>query len=113
PGNYTLAAVAAAHADITAAPITGSFTADTKVYDAPTAATVSSRDLSGVVEGDAVSLTGGTARFGNKNVATGKTVALTGASLSGTDAGNYTLDSVADANAAITALSLTGSPAAN
>ena len=34
-------------------------------------------------------LTGGTATFDNKNVGTGKTVTLTGATLTGADAGNY------------------------
>src|SRR5438093_11298166 len=38
----------------------------------------------------------------------GKTVTLTGAGLSGTDAGNYVLDSVATATASITAKHITG-----
>jgi hypothetical protein len=59
--------------------------------------------------GDVVSLTGGTASFSDKTVANGKTVTLAGASLSGIDAGNYVLDSVATATANITALHITGS----
>ena len=47
-----------------------------------------------MVGGDTVSLAGGTATFDNKNVGTGKTVTLTGATLTGADAGNYTLTSV-------------------
>ena len=47
------------------------------------------RSLNGDVAGDAVTLTGGTATFGNKNVGTDKTVTLTGAMLAGADAGNY------------------------
>ena len=49
-----------------------------------------------------VSLTGGTATFADKNVGNGKTVTLTGATLSGRDAGNYILDSVATTTANIT-----------
>ena len=44
-----------------------------------------------------MSLTGGTAAFADKNVGTGKTVTVTGLTLSGTDAGNYTRQHHADA----------------
>src|SRR5207253_516478 len=44
---------------------------------------------------------GGTATFADKNVGTGKIVTLTGASLTGVDAGNYVLDSVATTTANI------------
>ena len=60
-----------------------------------------------------MALTGGTASFGNKNAAKGKTVTLTGAGLSGDDAGNYTLASVATATADITPKALTGAFTAN
>src|SRR5207302_11022735 len=78
-------------------------------YDGTNAATVLTRSLVGAIGGDAVSLTGGTAVFSDKSVANGKTVTLTGASLSGLDAGNYVLDSVATATANITAKHITGS----
>ena len=42
-----------------------------------------------IVAGDTVSLIGGTATFANKNVGTGKTVTLAGATLTGADEGNY------------------------
>ena len=84
-------------------PITGSFTADNKVYDGNNSATVLTRSLSGTITGDNVSLTGGTATFADKNVGNGKTVTLTGATLSGTDAGNYNLTSVSTTTAAIKA----------
>src|SRR5206468_11800049 len=71
--------------------------------------TVLTRSLSGTIMGDVVSLTGGTATFNDKNVGMGKTVTLTGASLSGLDAGNYVLDSVATTVANITAKHITGS----
>src|SRR5215218_1219101 len=90
--------------------VTGSFTTQNKVYDGDASATVLTRTLSGVISGDTVSLTGGTATFDTKNVGTAKTVTLSGASLSGTDAGNYTLASgpITD-TADITAKTVTGS----
>src|SRR5204862_5702896 len=89
--------------------ITGSFTASSKPYDGNTSATVLTRSLTGAISGDMVSLTGGSAAFNDKTVANGKTVTLTGASLTGGDAGNYILDSVATTTANITALHVTGS----
>ena len=89
--------------------VTGSFSADDKVYDGTTVAT-GTRSLSGAISGDDVSLTGGTATFDNRNVGPSKTVTLSGASLSGADAGNYVLASgpITD-TAAITAKPVTGS----
>ena len=109
-GNYNLTSVNTTTASITAKAITGSFTANNKVYDGTTAASVASTSLSGVVAGDvgAVSLTGGTATFADKNVGINKTVTLTGAILSGAASGNYTLTSVATDQANITALGITG-----
>jgi hypothetical protein len=74
--------------------ITG-ITANNKVYDGTTAATISGTpSLAGVVGGDTVNITGTpTATFVNKNVGTGKTVNVTGYTLSGADADNYTLTS--------------------
>jgi hypothetical protein len=92
PGTFT----------ITHKPITGSFVAADKTYDGNTDATVTSRALSGLVSGDTVSLDGRSAAFDTKNAGTAKTVTLAGATLSGADAGNYTLDSVATAKANIT-----------
>ncbi len=75
------------------ATVTGSITANSKVYDGTTAATIATRTLSGVLAGDNVSLSGGTATFADKNVGTAKIVTATGLSLSGLDAGNYQLSS--------------------
>src|SRR5262249_51568344 len=70
-------------------------TAADKVYDATTSATLNatSTTLSGVVSGDSVSLNSASASgaFADKNVGTAKTVNVSGMSLSGSDAGNYTL----------------------
>ncbi|HET7691029.1 MAG TPA: YDG domain-containing protein [Nocardioidaceae bacterium] len=107
-GNYTIIAVNPTTADITALHITGSFTADDKVYDGNDSAEVLTRTLIGALGGDAVFLTDGTAKFDDENVGNNKTVTLTGASLTGGDAGNYALDSVNTAKANITALPIVG-----
>jgi YDG domain/MBG domain (YGX type) len=87
---------AAATLTVTAKGTIGSFTADNKVYDATTSATVLTRTLSGVLAGDVanVSLSGGTAAFADANAANAKVVTLTGSVLAGTAAGNYSLTSV-------------------
>ncbi len=65
----------------------------TKSDDATDAATVTigSRSVAVVFSGDNLTLTGGTATFSDKNVGTGKTVTLTGATLGGADTGTYNL----------------------
>src|SRR6185369_5479140 len=47
------------------------------------------------------------ATFGDKNVGSGKTVSVSGVSVNGTDVGNYTFNTTAEATADITARSLT------
>ena len=93
---------------IVAKHITATFTAAGKVYDGKTSATVTSRTLVGLAGNDAVTLIGGTATFSSKNAGT-QTVTLTGATLSGTVARNYILDSVATTTAVISPKALTGS----
>jgi hypothetical protein len=92
---------------ISAKSVTGHFTADGKTYDGGVGATVLTRSLTGVVGSDDVSLSGGTASFSSADVGDGKTVTLTGASLSGANAGNYTLGAVNTTTAGITAKGLT------
>jgi hypothetical protein len=102
-GNYVLGTVATTTANITAATVTGSFTANNKTYDGTTAATIASRSITGgVIGSEDVSLTGGTATFDTKDAGTGKTVTGTGFTLAGADAGNYVLGTVATALADIT-----------
>lgn len=113
-GNYQLGnTTATTTANITPLHITGSFTAANKVYDGTTSATVLTRSLVGTLNGDNTSLSGGTATFSDKNAGVNKTVTLTGAILTGTDAGNYALDSVASATATITPAPLTITAATN
>ncbi|WP_163364873.1 YDG domain-containing protein, partial [Escherichia coli] len=70
-----------------------------------------------VVAGDNLTVATSTGNFSDKNVGTGKTVNITGLTLGGTDAGNYTLaSSTASTTANITAAQLgaiTGITAAN
>lgn len=112
-GNYTVNTTATTAAAITPLEITGSFTAANKAYDGTVAATIAGRFVSGQVDGDAVSLTGGTAAFTYKNVGTGKTVTATGLRLTGEDAGNYTVNNSAATTATITPRSLTAGITAN
>jgi hypothetical protein len=88
--------------EIVALNLVGSFTADNKVYDSTTSATVLIRSLATVIAPDVVTLDGGTATFDTKNVGNGKTVTLAGAALAGADAGNYSLTSVNTTTADIT-----------
>src|SRR5690606_16677346 len=88
-GNYTLALTTTA-ANIFRKAISGSVSADDKTYDG-TVAGSGSVSLNGVLSGDTVSTTGGTFTFADKNAGTDKTVSVSGVTLSGTDAGNYTL----------------------
>jgi hypothetical protein len=78
-------------ANITPKELTGSFTAENKVYDGTTDATIATRSLSGEVSGDDVSLSGGTATFGTASAGQGKTVSATDFTLAGNAKANYTL----------------------
>ncbi|MBU1297375.1 MAG: filamentous hemagglutinin N-terminal domain-containing protein, partial [Gammaproteobacteria bacterium] len=71
--------------------ITATYTADNKVYDGNTDVTVNG-SLSGIISGDDVSFSQ-TAEFDNKNAGENKTVTVSGLTLSGDDAANYSLAS--------------------
>ncbi|WP_256012193.1 YDG domain-containing protein [Desertivirga xinjiangensis] len=108
--NYSLKEVTNTTADITAKEITGSFTAENKVYDGTDAATILTRTVTPLSTDEGkLELTAGTATFNNAHAGTGKTVTATGMSLSGDAAANYTLKSVNATTADITALEITGS----
>ena len=98
-GTHTLNASFASKGSLEASMVNGTLTvfaknlivtttASNKVYDGTTAASVAYIDNR--VPGDSLTLTG-TAAFADKNVAIGKTVTVTGITISGPDAGNYTL----------------------
>ena len=106
-GNYQLASTSAATtADITARTLTVSATSVNKVYDGTIAATVTLSDNR--VTGDALTASYTAAVFADKNVGTGKTVSVSGISVTGTEAGNYAVNTTTASTAAdITARSLT------
>jgi filamentous hemagglutinin family protein len=106
-GNNYVVTVNTAPGTITPLALVGAITAANKVYDGNVTATITSRSLATVLAGDAVSYVGGTAVFGDKNVANGKTVTGTGLSLGGADAGNYTVNTTATTTANITPAPLT------
>ncbi len=76
--------------------VTGGLTPAGKTYDGNTSVssiTVGSPTLAGVVPGDAVSLdtSAPVGTYADRNAGVGKSVTITGLTLSGTDAANYTL----------------------
>jgi autotransporter-associated beta strand protein len=115
--NYTLVLPTGLTADITARALTVSgLLALDRVYDAGVAATLGGAPVLNSVAGDAVTLAGtATASFADKNAGTAKPVAVTGYTLAGADAGNYTLQQPAGLVASITPrpLDVAGLVAAN
>ncbi|MFN6936085.1 MAG: YDG domain-containing protein, partial [Tsuneonella sp.] len=89
-GNYTVNLPASVLADILKKALSATITINGKTYDGTTAAT-GSVALNGVVAGDTVGTSGTAFAFTDKNAGTGKTVSVSGTTLTGTDSGNYTL----------------------
>ncbi len=108
--NYVLAE--GGHVTTTKASITprsvsvSGITADDKIYDGNTNATLNTGDANivGLIGNDSVSIAeGATGTFADKNVGSDKTVSYSGLTLTGTDAPNYALDaSQATTTASIT-----------
>ncbi|MDY0745959.1 YDG domain-containing protein [Paucibacter sp. R3-3] len=87
-------------------PVSG-LVAQNKIYDGTTAATLQNTGVVQALGNDQVTVSGGTGQFADKNVGTGKTVIVTGVTLSGPDAGNYSATSAQNnLTADITPLSL-------
>lgn len=107
-GNYQLQSTTVdTIANINPFPLTITVGADNKTYDGNTNAqpTFSTQNL---FAGDVVGFTYTNAAFDNKNVGTNKTVTISGISLTGTDAANYTISgNTANPYAAITSRTLT------
>ncbi|OYU88940.1 MAG: hypothetical protein CFE29_15425 [Bradyrhizobiaceae bacterium PARB1] len=104
-GNYTLSSsTASTTADIAKAVITSisGITAGNKTYDGTDAATLvlTGATFNGKVAGDVLTVATSSGAFDNKNAGTGKTVNISGLTLGGTDAGNYTLSSTTAATTA-------------
>ncbi|MGZ3953940.1 MAG: YDG domain-containing protein, partial [Flavisolibacter sp.] len=100
--NYTFGIKASTTADISPLKITGSFTANDKIYDGNITANVLTRSVTPAIIGDDVSLTGGTAHFQDSKVGDAKLVTLIGATLSGESSNNYSLTAVSTTTANIT-----------
>jgi hypothetical protein len=108
--NYTFSPTTTATANITARSLTVTASGVNKVYDGTTAATVSFSDNR--LSGDTLTESAVTATFASKTVGTGKSISVSGISISGTDAGNYILtNTTASTSANITARPLTVSAA--
>jgi hypothetical protein len=90
---------------VTQRPLTVSATGINKVYDGTTVATFILYDNR--VSGDVLTINYSSASFANKNVGTGKTVSVSGITVSGIDAGNYTFNTTASTTANITAKPIT------
>jgi hypothetical protein len=107
-GNYTAVPSSALTADITPAVLAISgVTANNKVYDATTAATLGGTATAAAFGSDVVGV-GGTpvATFSSKNVGTGKAVAVSGYALTGADAANYSVAQPAGLTADVTPATL-------
>ena len=97
---------AMAYATITAKNLTVVASGSNKVYDGSTSDAVT-LGSDGVISGDTVNFASRGAVFGDKNVGSAKIVTVSGISLSGTDAKNYTSNASASSTADITAKGLT------
>jgi hypothetical protein len=92
-GNYNLVMPTGLTADITRANLVVSgVSAANKTYDGSTAATLTGTASVTGLGADAVFVTGtGVGTFANKNAAAGKAVTVSGYTLGGSDAGNYSI----------------------
>jgi filamentous hemagglutinin family protein len=102
-GDYVLIQPTGLTASITPRALVVGATAGSRVYDGTTAATVSLTDNR--IAGDVFSISS-TAAFMDRNVGSGKFVDVSGIALSGTDAGNYAVNTNASAFADITRANL-------
>ncbi|WP_295481267.1 YDG domain-containing protein [uncultured Pseudomonas sp.] len=108
-GNYNLVQPANLTADIARATlgIVG-ITAVNKTYDGTAAATLNGSATVNALASDVVAVSGaGTANFADKNAGTGKAVTVSGYTLVGTDAVNYTVLQPTGLNASISKAALT------
>jgi len=109
--NYSVAGNTTATADITSKALTLDATADNKVYDGNTTATVAGYGLSGFVGAETVTAGSTGALFDTKDAGTDKTVTIAGITLANGDNGglasNYSVANSATATADITSKALT------
>src|SRR5262249_6352732 len=96
-GNYAFNTTASTTADITARTLTITATGIDRVYDGTSSAMVTLSDDR--VSGDAFTDNYTSASFSDKNVDPGKTVSVSGISINGNDAANYTFNTSASTTA--------------
>ncbi|MFK7766970.1 MAG: beta strand repeat-containing protein, partial [Mariniblastus sp.] len=96
--GYSVGTITGGTLTVNTKAVTTPLVVDSKVYDGTTAA-IFSASSNGAVAGDIFAIDG-TATFVDKNAGTSKTVNVTGLSLSGTDAANYSLVSTTDTTTA-------------
>ncbi|WP_257572188.1 YDG domain-containing protein, partial [Janthinobacterium sp. UMAB-60] len=108
--NYNAIGVAGSSYTVTAKGITlTGISALDKIYDATTTAALNTASVgySGLVGGDAVTLSGsGTGSFADKNAGANKAVTVSGYTLAGLDAGNYVVTQPSGLTASISKASL-------
>jgi filamentous hemagglutinin family protein len=104
-GNYVIADNQTTTADISKRTITVGATGTDRAYDGTTIDSVSLASA-GLLGSDVVDFSG-TGNFSDKNVGTGKAVAVTGIAASGTDADNYSFNTTANTTADISRLGIT------
>jgi hypothetical protein len=101
--NYSISYANNTTSTITPRALTVSASGTNKVYDGQQSAAVTLGDNR--VGGDILSLSNSSATFSDKNVGTGKTVSVSGISVTGADAGNYIFNTTASTSADINQLS--------
>ena len=105
-GNYVLSSTTTtATADIEPRALAVTATGQNKQYDGTTAATVTLADDR--ISGDVFTASSTSATFADANAGTGKAIAVSGISISGADAGNYTPNTSTTTTADITGRALT------
>jgi len=104
-GNYAANAEAVTAADITAKDLVIDIAADSKIYDGTATATTLASVTSGLVDGDAVTVSSSNGLFDDKNAGMGKPVTAD-VSTSGADADNYAANAEAATTASISAINL-------
>lgn len=104
--GYAVGTVTAGSLSVAQKTLTSSLVGIDRNYDGSTSATVNAAP-GGLTGGDSVVLAYTAANFADKNVGTGKAINVTGISLVGADALNYTIASTGSANASIFAAPIT------
>ncbi len=102
-----LVSLTPASGTITPKALTADATGKNKTYDGTTTDAATLNPLSGVISGDDVTDSYTAATFADQNTGTAKTVTVTGISLGGAAAGDYSVNSTAATTANITAADLT------